>query len=118
MPRKALRSPWQFRLVYERGKKVDCEHTVVFYYQREGAGEGPRFGFVASRRVGGAVERNRARRLLREAVRSAGEWWTRGDLWVVLVAKKSILACSSPEVQRDLETGLAGTGLVRTSGSA
>jgi ribonuclease P protein component len=68
---------------------------------------------VASKRVGGAVARNRARRLLREAVRGVAGRLADGDLWVVLVAKKSILERSSPEVRSDIEAGLAGEGVIR-----
>ena len=117
MPRNVLRSPWQFRLVYERGKKVNCKHAVLFYYRPDEARGLGLVGVVASKRVGGAVQRNRARRVLREAVRGAAERLVVEGLWVVLVAKKSILDCSSREVRRDIEVGLAGAGMIRGSTS-
>jgi len=115
MSRSVLRSRWQFQRVYERGKKINCRHAVVFYLQGE-TGEtpsGPLFGVVASKRVGGAVHRNRAKRLLRHAVQATAGRLTRRDLWVVLVAKKSILDCTSREVARDLEQGMLGEGMIR-----
>jgi ribonuclease P protein component len=113
MPRNVLRSPWQFRLVYEHGKKVNCRHAVLFYY-RSGEAEPRRmFGVVASKRVGGAVERNRARRLLREAVRGTADRLVQEDLWVVLVAKRSILGCSSREILSDIEAGWVGEGMIQ-----
>ncbi|HEX4706897.1 MAG TPA: ribonuclease P protein component [Candidatus Udaeobacter sp.] len=45
-----------------------------------------RAGFVTSRRLGGAVVRNRVRRRLREIVRQH-QHLVRGDLWIVLIAR-------------------------------
>jgi ribonuclease P protein component len=113
MPRDVLRSPWQFRLVYQNGKKVNCKHAVLFYHETGEPDGGPLFGVVASKRVGGAVERNRAKRLLRVAVRFTAHRMIRRDLWIVLVAKKNILECSSADVSSDLQQGMMGEGLIR-----
>jgi ribonuclease P protein component len=113
MSRNVLRSPWQFRLVYDRGKKINCKHAVIFYHQTGEPDGCLKFGVVASKRVGGAVQRNRAKRLLRDAVRATEHRLSLRDLWVVLVAKKSIVECTSPEVARDLEAGWTGEGMIR-----
>jgi ribonuclease P protein component len=113
MSRNVLRSPWQFRLVYHDGKKVNCKHAVLFYHETGEPDGGPFFGFVASKRVGGAVHRNRAKRLLREAARVTANRLIRRDLWIVLVAKKSILECTSRDVSRDLQHAMVGEGLIR-----
>jgi ribonuclease P protein component len=47
-----------------------------------------RIGFVTSRRVGGAVVRNRVRRRLREAVRAVRPSMARG-YWLVLIARQA-----------------------------
>lgn len=59
-----------------------------------------RFTVVASRRVGNAVRRNRAKRLLREAVR-AQEW--RSGIDVVLVARTPCAESDVEPVQREVE---------------
>jgi ribonuclease P protein component len=46
-----------------------------------------RIGFITSRRVGGAVIRNRVRRRLREVVRAVRPELQRG-WWIVLIAKQ------------------------------
>ena len=65
---------------------------------------GARLTVVASRRVGGAVRRNRAKRLLREAAR--GRSW-RAGLDVVLVARAACACSGLAQVSEELDR-LAG----------
>ena len=56
-----------FDRVYKQGRRHFSSHMTVFYLrQAEG---GARVGFTVGRVLGGAVERNRIKRRLREAVR-------------------------------------------------
>jgi ribonuclease P protein component len=50
---------------------------------------GPRFGFTITRKVGGAVVRNRVRRRLREALRTLGAAHVRPDYDYVVVASRA-----------------------------
>lgn len=64
-----LRSSDEFRLVYAKGRRYDSHWFTVFIYSRGGPAT-HRLGVTASSKsVGGAVERNRAKRLLREMFR-------------------------------------------------
>lgn len=117
-----------FRKVYEEGVKRVGRLLVVYLLP---AGDTAR-AVVASRKVGGAVQRNRAKRLLREALRlgslgdAAGVTGLRerlfpdpdaahapadrvgsGGLWVVLVARHSILDAGIREVREELDELLA-----------
>jgi ribonuclease P protein component len=64
-----------FDRVYKKGRRHFATHMTVFYLRREGdelQAQPPspcRFGFTIRKVLGGAVERNRMRRRLREAVR-------------------------------------------------
>lgn len=61
----------------------------------------PRFGFVAGKGVGQAVDRNRAKRLLREAARDCEPAVAPG--WdLLLIGRKPLAAARQPEVRRVL----------------
>ena len=61
-----------------------------------------RFGAVTTKRLGKAVRRNRARRLIREAMRMLCPRLQAG--WdVVIIARPRLLEASAPQVQAALE---------------
>ncbi|MGD9570515.1 MAG: ribonuclease P protein component [Thermoleophilia bacterium] len=57
-----------FDAVYRRGRSAANRHLVVYAFTRDDrpATAPPRLGLSVSRKVGGAVERNRVKRVLRE----------------------------------------------------
>ena len=65
-----------FDAVYRRGRSAANRHLVVYAFERPAdeltPGEGARLGLSVSRKVGGAVERNRVKRVLREQFALAG----------------------------------------------
>lgn len=70
-----------------------------------------RFGIVTSKRLGKAVRRNRARRLIREAIRRLCSRMVSG--WdVVVIARAPLLDASMPQVELDLEHVLRRAGLI------
>ena len=68
--------------------------------------------FVAGRGVGKAVQRNRARRLLRAAWDVVGRE-VREGVDIVLIARRGILQSGSGEAARDLEATLRRAGALR-----
>jgi ribonuclease P protein component len=62
----------------------------------------PRIGVAAGKRIGGAVQRNRAKRVLREGVRSLYPSIAPG--WdIVLLARSPVLSAKSTQVTPHLE---------------
>ncbi|HEY2343048.1 MAG TPA: ribonuclease P protein component [Chthoniobacteraceae bacterium] len=60
----------------------------------------PRAGFITSRKVGGAVVRNRVRRRLREIFRAAQPRLARG-VWLVLVARQHAARASFRQLEAE-----------------
>ena len=73
-----------FDAVYRHGRSVSSRFLVLYWFPQEEAGS-PRFGFSVPRSVGGAVERNKIKRQLREVWRARLERVPAGNDYVLIV---------------------------------
>lgn len=80
--------------------------SLVLQARRRGDDGVARFGFTVSRKVGNAVERNRVRRRLREAVRLRGEGLARSGFDYVLIGRRAALEVPFATIVGDLEGAL------------
>jgi ribonuclease P protein component len=81
-----------FQRIYRQGSSTASRFLVLYSFKRpaETGAEGPRLGLSVSKKLGGAVVRNRVKRLLREAFQGcAGHLAEEYDL--VLIARPQLL---------------------------
>jgi ribonuclease P protein component len=98
----------EIKRVLSSGKRLVGTRVVVFVAPVSGRA---RAAFVAGRRVGGAVQRNRARRVLRAAWRRIAPG-VRAGTGVVVVARKGFLPARTQELETEMRQSLAAAGLV------
>jgi len=89
-----------FERVYKQGKRHFAADVTVFYRFRDGRG-GIRVGFTVGRALGKAVDRNRMKRRLREAVRLQLPAVS-APVDVVLNPKKSLMKVDFSELVKEI----------------
>ena len=109
----ALKDNYLFRKTYHAGKRKSSRTVTVYVLRDKAAGllrkRNPmkqtinRVGISASKKVGGAVQRNRAKRLIREAYRQIDKTiGIKKGFLVVIVPKPECTVCKMQDVKRDL----------------
>jgi ribonuclease P protein component len=127
--RRRLSRSAEFERVYRQGRSKSNRFLVLYAFPRaddaaDDGGEGPRLGLSVSRRVGGAVDRTRVKRVLREAFWAEAERLPEGSDYVVVArpdARELAEREGMPGVRTALSeltgalTGADGTGRERTA---
>ncbi|MGI6721266.1 MAG: ribonuclease P protein component [Anaerovoracaceae bacterium] len=107
LDREVLRGEKNFTAVYKKGKSSGSKYVVVFY-KRNGYAYN-RIAFLASKKVGNAVARNRAKRLMKESVRSMGLKPVGYD--IIFIARKTINKRKCADVKKSIEAAMRRTGI-------
>ena len=105
--RRRLSRSAEFERVYRQGRSKANRYLVLYAFPREeDATEGPRLGLSVSRRVGGAVDRTRVKRVLREAFWEEAPRLPKGSDYVV-VARPDALGLAEREGMPGVRAALA-----------
>jgi ribonuclease P protein component len=87
-----------FRRVYEQGRKMQFRYFTAFVLEKQAAPA--RIGITATRKFGNSVERNRARRLVREAFRK-NKWLVPNRVDIVINVKRSLMGAAYRELESE-----------------
>jgi ribonuclease P protein component len=115
--RQRLSRSAEFDRVYREGRSHANRYLVLYSFPREGDDAEPRLGVSVGRKVGGAVERNRVKRLLRDAFWAVAGSLPDGHDFVVVARPESGELASTegePGVERTLRELLEKAGFART----
>ena len=111
LPRHRLTAGADFAALREDGEAFRGAHCLLVALPRPG--ELTRVGFIASKRgVGGAVERNRARRRLREIVRRRWARLPASGVLLLFVAYRSTPTVAHQDLASDVEKVLGAAGVL------
>jgi ribonuclease P protein component len=97
-PREHIKRRTDFETIYESGVKVNGRVMTVFV--RHTSTGYPRLGIAATRKIGGAVIRNRAKRLTRELFRSHKPT---AALDIVVVPRRGFLDAPYSSLEREFD---------------
>lgn len=97
-----VRRRGEFQQVFERGTRVHGRYFTLLLL-RSGR-PSPRLGIVASRKLGGAVLRNRAKRLIREMFRQNVQLHHGPGVDAVVIPRRELLDASFPSLTHDFQS--------------
>ena len=100
-----------FARVRQQGERL-AQGCLIANWNKLPDGGAPKLGVVTSKKIGGAVQRSRARRLLRESFRRHQHEFAQ-PVELVLVARNSIAGRSLAEVEKDFLAALRRARLLK-----
>ena len=92
-----------FTTIYNKSRKVYTRYAIVFVSENKNNMQ--RFGFVASKKTGNAVQRNRIKRLFREFVKNNKEKFKEGTDYIFVgkaVLKEKLASLKYEDIEKDM----------------
>lgn len=106
-----LKKRGEFKKVYTEGKSV-ASPCLILYFKKRNALKQTRIGFSISKKLGCAVERNRIKRRLREAIRPYLNIIEPGyDLF--FIARHKIKGISFEDVEKNMLNLIKRAGIIK-----
>ena len=110
LKKEILRRKDDFDRIYKRGKSIGEKYIVLFYKKNNLSYN--RTEFLASKKVGNSVKRNRARRLMKESYRFLCENIKEGyDL--IFIARNTINEKKVSDVEKSMKRALSRARLFK-----
>ncbi len=112
-PPRSVKESYVFSRAYKKGKSVVTSHAVLYLLPRK-KGSGLRLGITVSKKLGGAVQRNRVKRLVRESVRTLVSDLHKTDAALIVVARSRAFSkrLKMPVLRQVLEEGMQSLGVL------
>ena len=112
-----------FQKAYKNGQKAPAQRIVLYVLADRKANllkkrhplkiKVNRVGITVSKKIGGAVQRNRAKRIIREAYRQLlKNYRVKTGFLVVIVARDSIVGAKSTDIYPDLVKAAKKAGFI------
>lgn len=110
LKKEILRRNSDFSSIYKKGKSVGDRFVVVF--SRKNNLPYNRIAFLASKKVGNSVTRNRARRLMKESYRQISEKLAVG-YDIIFIARNTIKNSKCADVKKSIEAAARKAGILK-----
>ncbi len=108
-----LKNAAEFRRV-RGGARFSCDTFAIEAKERSGVDDEvdstPRFGLIVTKKLGGAVTRNRIRRRIKEALRGTAGGLTRPRTDYVILARKAVHDIAFADLMQAFEKAFAYLG--------
>ena len=97
-----LKKSSQFAHIRNKGSFYKCKYFNAFFLKDENQ-DAFILGLVASKKLGNAVERNRAKRRTREAIRTSSMIGSLQGVQFILILKKTVLKVPFIDLKQEIE---------------
>ena len=100
---KKLKRSRDFTTIYDKSKKVYTRYAIVFVSENKKNIQ--RFGFVASKKTGNAVQRNRIKRIFKEFVKTHKDKFKKNTDYIFVgksILKENIKTLKYKDIEKDI----------------